>query len=81
MPVPRKITLLQVYALTTTTYEVKTEDFYKQLSRTLKNVNRGDLTLVIGDFNAKLGNEIPLATGPFGLGIVNEAGKRLKDLH
>jgi len=50
---PRKITLLQVYAPTTTAPEAETENFYEQLSNTLRNVNKGDLTLVIGDFNAK----------------------------
>jgi len=75
----RKITLVQVYAPTTAATEVETEHFYEQLSRTLRNVNKGGMTFVIGDFNAKLGSDVSLSTGSFGLGITNEAGERLKD--
>ena len=35
---------------------------------------------IIGDWNAKVGSqEIPGVTGKFGLGVKNEAGKRLTE--
>ena len=37
-----------------------------------------DVLFIIGDWNAKVGSqEIPGVTGPFGLGVQNEAGQRL----
>ena len=37
-----------------------------------------DVLFIIGDWNAKVGSqEIPGLTGKFGLGVQNEAGKRL----
>ena len=39
-----------------------------------------DVLFIIGDWNAKIGNqEIPGATGKFGLGVQNEAGQRLTE--
>ena len=38
------------------------------------------MSFIIGDWNAKVGNqEIPGVTGKFGLGVQNEAGKRLTE--
>ena len=38
-----------------------------------------DILFIIGDWNAKVGNqEIPGVTGKLGLGVQNEAGKMLK---
>jgi len=37
-----------------------------------------DILVIIGDWNAKVGSqETPGVTGKFGLGVQNEAGKRL----
>ena len=39
-----------------------------------------DVHFIIGDWNAKLGNqEIPGVTGKFGLGVQNEVGQRLTE--
>ena len=39
-----------------------------------------DVLFIIGDWNAKVGNqEIPGVTGKFGLGIRNKAGQRLTE--
>ena len=41
-----------------------------------------DVLFIIGDWNAKVGSqEIPRVTVKFGLGVQNEAGKKLKNLH
>ena len=40
-----------------------------------------DILFIIGDWNAKVGSqETPGVTGKFGLGVWNEAGKRLIEL-
>ena len=47
---------------------------------THKNMNAKDVLFIIGDWNAKVGNqEIPGVTGKFGLGVQNEAGQRLTE--
>ena len=39
-----------------------------------------DVLFIIGDWNAKVGSqEIPGVTGKFGLGVQNEAGKKLTE--
>ena len=39
-----------------------------------------DVLLIIGDWNAKVrSQEIPGVTGKFGLGVQNEAGKRVRE--
>ena len=39
-----------------------------------------DVLFIIGDWNAKVGSqEAPGVTGKFGLGVQNEAGKRLRE--
>ena len=49
-------------------------DLQDLLEITLKN----DVLIIIEDWNAKVGSqEIPRVIGKFGLGVQNEAGKRL----
>ena len=46
--------------------------------RILELTPKKDVLFIIGDWNAKVGNqETPGVTGKFGLGIQNEAGQRL----
>ena len=41
-------------------------------------MTKKDVPFIKGDWNAKVGSqEIPRATGKFGLGVQNEAGQRL----
>ena len=41
-------------------------------------MTKTDVLFIIGDWNAKVGSqEVPGVTGRFGLGVQNEAGKRL----
>ena len=43
-------------------------------------LNGKDVLFIIREWNAKVGNqEIPAATGKFGLGVQNEAGQRLTE--
>ena len=74
---PFNITVIQVYAPTSNAEE-EAERFYENLQDLLKLIPKKDVLFIIGDWNAKVGSqEIPGVTGKFGLGVQNEAGKRL----
>ena len=75
---PFNITVIQVYVPTSNVKEADTEQFYEDLWGLLELTPKKDVLFIIGDWNAKVGSqETPGATGKFGLGIRNEAGKRL----
>ena len=75
---PFNITVIQVYAPTSNAEEAKAERFYEDLQDFLELIPKKDVFFIIGDWNAKIGNqETPGVTGKFGLGIQNEAGQRL----
>ena len=64
--------------LTSNAEEAEVEQFYEDLQDLLELTQRKDVLFIIGDWNAKVGSqEIPGITGRFGLGVQNEAGKRL----
>ena len=72
------ITVIQVYAPTSNAEEADVEQFYEDLQDLLELTPQKDALFIIGDWNAKVGNqETPRVTGKFGLGIRNEAGQRL----
>ena len=75
---PFSITVIQVYALTSNAEEAEVERFYEDLRDFLELTPKKDVLFIIGDWNAKTGNqETPGITGKFGLGVQNEAGQRL----
>ena len=75
---PFNITIIQVYAPTSNAGETEVEWFYEDLQDLLKLTTKRDVLFIIGDWNAKVGSqETPGVTGKFGLGMWNEAGKRL----
>ena len=75
---PFNITVIQVYAPTSNAEEAEVERFYEDLQDLLKLIHKIDTLYIIGDGNAKVGSqETPGVTGKFGLGVQNEAGKRL----
>ena len=54
--------------------------FYEDLQDLLELTPKKDVLFIIGDWNAKVGTqEIPGATGKFGLVLQNEAGQRLTE--
>ena len=58
--------------------EAEVEQFYEDLQDLLELTPKKDVFFIIGDWNAKVGSqEIPGVTGKFGLGVQNEAEKRL----
>ena len=72
------IMVIQVYALTSNAEEAEVEWFYEDLQDFLELTPKKDVLSIIGDWNAKVGSqETPGITGKFGLGVQNEAGKRL----
>ena len=73
--------VIQVYAPTSNAEEVDVERFYEDLPDLLELTPQKDVLFIIGDWNAKVGNqETPGVTGKFGLGLQNEAGQRLRVL-
>ena len=75
---PFNITVIQVYAPTSSAEEAEVERFYEDLQDLLELTPQKDVLFIIGDWNAKVGSqETPAVTGRFGLGIRNEAGQRL----
>ena len=75
---PFSITIIQVYAPTSNAEEAEVEWFYEDLQDLLELTLNKDVLFIIGDWNAKVGNqETPGVIGKFGLGIWNEAGQRL----
>ncbi|XP_072380618.1 uncharacterized protein [Diabrotica undecimpunctata] len=75
----RKITVIQCYAPTNTSLHEEKDIFYEQLEQTTQQVNQGDILIVMGDMNAKVGEDnINLETvmGKHGLGMMNENGER-----
>ena len=74
------ITVIQVYAQTRNAEEAEVERFYEDLQNHLELTPKKDVLFIIRDWNAKVGNqEAHGATGKFGLGVHNEAGKRLTE--
>ena len=68
------------YAPTSHAEEAEVEWFYEDLEDLLELTSKKDVLLSIGDWNAKVGSqEIPGVTGKFGLGVQNEAGKKLAE--
>jgi len=61
-----------VYGPTTAATDKEMEMFYQDLSQAVKQLPKGDMVLVIGDFNAKVGRREPPAMSPavglYGLG-------------
>ena len=75
---PVSITVIQVYAPTTNPEKAEVEQFYEDLQDLLEMTPKKDILFITGDWIVKVGSqEIPGVTGNFGLGVQNEAGKRL----
>ena len=73
----RFVTLVNVYAPTMTYPDEEKEAFYAQLRGILAGVPHGDRLIVLGDFNARVGNDHSTwspALGKFGKGNQNHNG-------
>ena len=69
----------QVYAPNSTTKEADVEPFYEDLQDFLELTPKKDVIFIIGDWNEKVGSQIPGGTGRFGFGVQNEARQRLTE--
>ena len=77
---PISITVIQVYTPTSNPEEAEVQWFCGDLQDLLELTPKKDVLFIIEDWNAEVGSqEIPGVTGQFGLGIQNEAGKRLTE--
>ena len=74
----RVMNIVQVYAPTNDKDDNMIEEFYAELEETMKLTKKGEITIVMGDFNAKVGAEaVGNVVGNFGLGDRNSRGDRL----
>jgi len=76
-------TIIQCYAPTNNSDDEDKDRFYDQLQAELEEIARHDMKIVMGDLNAKVGdNNISYerTMGKEGCGDMNENGERLVDL-
>ena len=77
---PFKITAIQVYDTATDTKEIEVDQFYENREDLLELRPKKDILLIIGDWNAIVGNqEMTGVRGRFGFGVQNKAGQRLRE--
>ena len=70
------ITVIQVYASTSSAEEDEVEQFYEDIQDLIELTPKKDVLFIIGDGNVKVwSQEIPGVTGKFGLGVQNKASK------
>ncbi|KAJ3609524.1 hypothetical protein NHX12_024045 [Muraenolepis orangiensis] len=72
-----KLNIIQCYAPTNDAEDEKKDDFYHQLQAALDKRREKDITILLGDFNAKIGSDhtgYEGVMGTQGLGKMNENG-------
>ena len=75
---PFNMNFIQVYAPTTESSEEEVDEFYEELEEAWIQCKSQEVTLVMGDFNAKVGKgRFENVVGPYGLGDRNYRGERL----
>ena len=77
---PFCLTIVCIYAPTSTSSEEEAADFYKSLQEAVDATPKNDILTIMGDFNAKIGNvAVDNTVGAYGLGQRNERGEMLLD--
>ena len=77
---PFNITVIQVYAPTSSAEGAEVEQFYEDPQDLLELTPPKDVLFIIGDWNVKVeSQETPGITGKFVLGVQNEAGQRVTE--
>jgi hypothetical protein len=77
---PSKISVIHVYAPTSSSSEEDIEAFYNDIEEALSKTDKKDITILTGDWNAKIGNDNTdwkSVMGKYGYGDRNERGERL----
>ena len=78
-----RLNIIQCYAPTNDAQEEKKDEFYQQLQAVIDRTGAKDMTILMGDFNAKIGADnagYEDIMGTHGLGQMNENGERFADL-
>lgn len=73
----RKLTFVQCYAPTETSFTDEKEDFHLKLTAVLETIPKGDIKILIGDLNAKVGSNnqnLERVMGKYGIGERNANG-------
>ena len=79
----QKITIIQCYAPMNNAEPYEKEEFYNKLQTVVDNAPNRDILIIMGDFNAKVGQNnasIERIMGKEGLGDVSENGEELVDM-
>jgi hypothetical protein len=79
----RKMVVIQCYAPIEQATSEENDVFYETLENILRKVKRSEITMVMGDLNAKVGADnksFEYIMGKHGLGIMNENGERFIEL-
>ncbi|GFS26835.1 endonuclease-reverse transcriptase [Elysia marginata] len=74
---PVALNIIQVYAPTSVSTQEEAEQFYSDLQAIKDKMPKREVCIIMGDFNAKVGEGLELESGigPFGLGERNEREK------
>ena len=78
-----QLNIIQCYAPTNDNDEGTKEDFYNKLQTVLDKMKEKDVTILMGDFNAKIGSNnrgYEEVMGTHGIGVMNENGEMFADL-
>ncbi|XP_037872901.1 LINE-1 retrotransposable element ORF2 protein [Bombyx mori] len=81
---PYPINIVQVYAPTSNSNQDEIDSFYNSLGKVYQDIPKKEVTILMGDLNAKIGNtlmddHVRGIVGKFGLGTRNERGQLLLD--
>ena len=75
---PLNMNIIQVYAPTSSSSEEAVEKFYEDIETAKKQSKSQEVTIIMGDFNAKIGNKCEgITVGSYGLGERNDRGEKL----
>lgn len=81
-PIP--LNIIQVYSPTAQSSQDDIDEFYGMLQTTIESISKREMTIIQGDWNAKVGSteqddHIRHIIGKYGLGTRNERGEKLID--